>query len=260
MARKTKEGAQATRDGLLDAAERVFGRRGVSRTTLDEVAAEAGVTRGALYWHFSGKEDLFSAMCDRAVLPLEQLLEQTARGRHDDPLGALAAVTVTALRTIARTPRTRAVLDILFHRCESAVDGTGDIDARVLHVAAADKRCTESLERLLQQAMRAGQISSDADLRLTANAVNAYFSGIVQQWVSMPSAYDLEAVAPALVGLMIAGLRAATPRRTQRVSAAASRRAPSPRAAAGKPRTPGPRRAAVRAAGRRSRPAGSTRA
>lgn len=260
MVRRTKEEALATRDSLLDAAERLFGRRGVSRTTLDEVAAEAGVTRGALYWHFSGKEELFSAMCDRAVLPLEQLLEQTARGRHADPLGALAAVTVTALRTIARTPRTRAVLDILFHRCESGVEGTGDIDARVLHVAAADKRCTESLERLLQQAARAGQIPPDADLMLTANAVNAYFSGIVQQWVSKPSAYDLESVAPALVGLMIAGLRAGAPRRAQRISGAASRRVPVRRAGADKPRSQGPRRAAARAAGKRSRPAGSTRA
>jgi TetR/AcrR family acrAB operon transcriptional repressor len=123
MARRTKAEALATRDGLLDAAERVFGRRGVARTTLDEIAAEAGVTRGALYWHFNGKEELFKAMCDRAVLPLERMLGESARARHADPLGALAAVSVAALRTIARTPRTRAVLDILFHRCEAGVDG-----------------------------------------------------------------------------------------------------------------------------------------
>ena len=260
MARRTKEEALATRDSLLDAAERVFGRRWVTRTTLDEVAAEAGVTRGAVYWHFRGKEELFRAMCDRAVLPLEQMLEQTARGRHQDPLGALAAVSVTALRNIARTPRTRAVLDILFHRCESGVEGTGDIDARALHMEASNEQCTASVGQLLRQAVRAGQLPPDTDVALAAYAVNAYFAGVVQQWVSQPRAYDLELVAPALVSLMIAGLGAAPPRRALRARAAGLRRAPARPAGAGTPQTRGPRRAASPAAGSRSRRAGSTRA
>lgn len=259
MARRTKEEALATRDSLLDAAERVFARRGVTSTTLDEVAIEAGVTRGAVYWHFGGKDELFRAMCERAVLPLEQMLEQTALGRHRDPLGALAAVSVTALRNIARTPRTRAVLDILFHRCESGAERS-EIETRAVQMERSNEQCTESVERLLQQAVSAGQLPSDTDVALAAFAVNAYFSGVVQQWVSQPSAYDLEAVAPALVGIMIAGLSAATPRRAQRASAAARRRAPAPRAGAGKPQTRGLRRAAAPAAGSRSRRAGSTRA
>ena len=49
MVRRTREAAAATREQLLDAAERVFRDRGVTRTSLAEVAAEAGVTRGALW-------------------------------------------------------------------------------------------------------------------------------------------------------------------------------------------------------------------
>ena len=64
MARRTKEDALATRDALLDAAERVFGRRGVARTSLAQIAEEAGLTRGAVYWHFKDKADLFTAMMD----------------------------------------------------------------------------------------------------------------------------------------------------------------------------------------------------
>ena len=48
MARRTKEDALATRTALLDAAERVFLQRGVSRTSLADIAQAAGVTRGAL--------------------------------------------------------------------------------------------------------------------------------------------------------------------------------------------------------------------
>ena len=81
MARRTKEEAQVTRERLLDAAEAIFRERGVTRTSLAEVAAAAGLTRGAVYWHFKDKADLFRAMCDRATLPLDAMFEST-RQRH----------------------------------------------------------------------------------------------------------------------------------------------------------------------------------
>ena len=49
MVRRTKEDALATRNRILDTAECVFERRGVSRTSLNEIALAAGVTRGAIY-------------------------------------------------------------------------------------------------------------------------------------------------------------------------------------------------------------------
>ena len=72
MPRRTKEEAQATRDLLLDTAAEVFERRGVSRTSMQDIATAAGLTRGAIYWHFRDKVDLFNAMMDRAILPFEQ--------------------------------------------------------------------------------------------------------------------------------------------------------------------------------------------
>src|SRR3546814_1649852 len=58
--RRTKEEALETRESILDAAERIFFERGVSRTTLDQIARAASVTRGAVYWHFQNKSDLRS--------------------------------------------------------------------------------------------------------------------------------------------------------------------------------------------------------
>ena len=70
MARRTKEEALVTRELILDAAERVFHQRGVSRTSLQEIAKEAGLTRGAIYWHFEDKGELFHAMMERVTLPM----------------------------------------------------------------------------------------------------------------------------------------------------------------------------------------------
>jgi TetR/AcrR family acrAB operon transcriptional repressor len=62
MARRTKEEAQATRSHILDTAELVFEQRGVSGTSLHEIAKAAGVTRGAIYWHFADKQALVAAI------------------------------------------------------------------------------------------------------------------------------------------------------------------------------------------------------
>src|ERR1700760_3083095 len=89
MVRRTKEEAQATRNRVLDAAERVFYEKGVSRTTLADIAQAAGVTRGAIYWHFANKGDLFNAMFDRSLLPLDELVATTLDGKEEDPLTRL---------------------------------------------------------------------------------------------------------------------------------------------------------------------------
>src|SRR4030095_9697440 len=108
MARRPKAEAAATRDALLDAALRVFRGRGVAHTSLEEVAAAAGVTRGAVYWHFKDKADLFTALCERVQLPMEAMLVLTAETRHDDPLGALRALAVNCLTQLPNTLRTQA--------------------------------------------------------------------------------------------------------------------------------------------------------
>src|SRR3569833_2810702 len=73
MARRTKEAAQETRAHLLDAAERVFSEKGVTSTSLNEIAVAAGVTRGALYRHFKNKLDLVGALMERVMVPVNEM-------------------------------------------------------------------------------------------------------------------------------------------------------------------------------------------
>ena len=53
---------EATRRAVLDAARSLFGRKGYAQTSVDEIAAAARVTKGAVYHHFAGKEALFRAV------------------------------------------------------------------------------------------------------------------------------------------------------------------------------------------------------
>src|SRR5690348_2828359 len=106
MPRRTKEEALATRASLLDAAELLFQARGVSRTSLNDIAQAAGATRGAVYWHFADKADLFNAMIERVSLPLEQALEE-ASAADTDPVEDMRRALVHALRLTSTHEQTR---------------------------------------------------------------------------------------------------------------------------------------------------------
>lgn len=77
MARRTKEQSEQTRKTLIDTSFRLFCERGYSKTTLEEIAAASGVTRGALYWHFKGKEDILVTIFNEQTKWLTDELSST---------------------------------------------------------------------------------------------------------------------------------------------------------------------------------------
>jgi TetR/AcrR family acrAB operon transcriptional repressor len=209
MVRRTKVEAAATREALLDAAEEVFRAKGVAHTSLAEVARAAGLTRGAVYWHFRDKADLFQALCDRATLPMESMLAAAGNKRHDDPLAALRSLAIGGLTQLARDPRAQAVFDVMFNKCEF----TAELAAVAERRKSSDCGCLSPIERLLRQAIAAGQLPQDADVRLGAECTNAFIVGVMHQWIQNPAAFDLAHSAPAMVDTFLAGLRTCPPRR-----------------------------------------------
>jgi TetR/AcrR family acrAB operon transcriptional repressor len=213
MVRRTKVQAAITREQLLDAAERVFRDHGVAKTSLTEVAVAAGVTRGAVYWHFKDKADLFAAMCERATLPLDAILAEASGKTHEDPLGALRALAVAALTRLATDPRAQAVFEVIFHKAEL----TGEL----AEIAGRQERdrcdCLLNVQEILDQAVRAGQLPADTDTALATRLLHAFMSGVMREWVLDKTAYDLAARASSLVDTIVAGLAASPPRRHDRV-------------------------------------------
>jgi TetR/AcrR family acrAB operon transcriptional repressor len=204
MVRRTKEAALATREALIDAAEQLFRREGVSRTSLAEIAAEAGVTRGAIYWHFRDKAELLDAMCERTLLPLDAALARAGDAAFADPLAMLRKLAVDALVQLATDPRTQAVFEILFHKCELV----GEVAERSAARSTDRDECLGSVRRLFELAVAKGQLAADTDAALAAHVMHAYVIGLMHEWVRSPGDYDLVAAAPALVDTFLAGLRA----------------------------------------------------
>jgi AcrR family transcriptional regulator len=72
--RRTKEEAEKTRKAILEASLKVFSTKGFARTRLEDVAREAGVTRGAIYWHFDNKAALYGSAVSESVSGYEERL------------------------------------------------------------------------------------------------------------------------------------------------------------------------------------------
>jgi AcrR family transcriptional regulator len=87
-ASKKAEVAARTRAALEDVARELFEARGFGEVSAEEIVAAAGVTRGALYHHFGGKEGLFEAVAEAAMRRLHANIANAASGAID-PLGAL---------------------------------------------------------------------------------------------------------------------------------------------------------------------------
>ncbi len=195
MARKTKEEALKTREAILDAAVQVFSVRGVSGSTLANIAKAAGVTRGAIYWHFRNKEDLLGALWEQILLPFEPLDRINENPDAPDPLGTLQQTHIAFFQSLKNNPRRVQLLQILLNRCET-VEGAGpQYSQRVNHLLAGQQKT----EIVLRNAVRQGQLAKNFDVRLGSLAAIAFITGLIDNLLLAPQWIDLDTEIPVML-------------------------------------------------------------
>ncbi len=206
MARRTKEEALATRHRILDAAELLFERCGVSRTSLNDIAAAADVTRGAIYWHFKDKADLFNAMMERATMPLEEgLASDCGCLAGDDPLAFILRRSVEVLRLTATDPSMRRVLEISMHKVEYVDELLGVRDRQL----QGRDECLGEVERAFKLAMGRGILERKLPPRSAALGLHALIDGLARNWLLDPAAFDLVKVGKQVIGTYVEGMKPA---------------------------------------------------
>ena len=202
MARCTKEEALATRDRLLDAAELVFSEKGVSRTSLSDIAEAAGVSRGAIYWHFKNKSDLFNAMMDRTSLPLEDALRQEGDDIAQDPLADLQRGIQGAMHKIATDDRTRRVFEVATLKVEYVEELMAVKERHLQCYVDGVSRMQRSLEDASQRQNTPLQMPSS----LAAQGLHSLVVGLIHTWLLAPGSFELELVAELSVATYLTGL------------------------------------------------------
>jgi TetR/AcrR family acrAB operon transcriptional repressor len=203
MARKTKAEAAATRDSILDAAERLFAEQGVSRTTLQHIASAAGVTRGAIYWHFLDKGALLQAMMERAKMPLEEALLLLDAGESGDPMQDLRDYVMTVLRVTASDEKARRVFEIVTLKMEFVAD------AVIMREGRREKQLTwmQRVATRLAQAKALGLVKQELDPATVANGMWVILDGLIRNWLFDTESYDLVELGEAMMDTYLAGLQ-----------------------------------------------------
>ena len=183
MVRKTKEDAELTRQRIIDAARAVFLTRGVSRSTLEHIAAEAQVTRGAVYWHFKNKTDIFYAIRDRVFLPLIDRMDDTlATASLTDDIDALTQIENSLCDTINELNENiemRQIYEIMMIKCEY-VNEFASVLQQILNNCS---NITEKIQSAYERAQAQQLLSTTQSPRALALDTHLFFSGLLHMWV-----------------------------------------------------------------------------
>lgn len=198
--RRTKEDAEKTRLTLLESAEKLFLEKGVAHTSLDQIARDAGVTRGAVYWHFQNKAHLFHEMLNQVRLPPEQITERLCNCNEGEPLLALRNLCVESLQALGLAEQKRRIMTILLHRCEFTEDLREAEERHVAFINQFIALCEQLFERT------ADQLLPGLTPRLAALTLHALLIGALTDWTRTPDLYDPEADIPALIDSLFRGL------------------------------------------------------
>jgi TetR/AcrR family acrAB operon transcriptional repressor len=203
MARRTKEDALATRDGILDAAEQLFVKQGVSGTTLQHIATAAGVTRGAIYWHFVDKGAMFNAMMERVKSPLESAVQLFDRDNAETPLQALRKYVMCVFRVTVEDPKARRVFEIATLKMEYTDELNVVRERRKQSQAAWMTRA----EARVGEAVAKGQVRPDADPYAVALGLWVIVDGLIRAWLLDPQAFDLMKMGAQIIDAHLESLR-----------------------------------------------------
>ena len=149
--RKTKTEALKTKEHLMLAALETFYQKGIARTSLNEIAQAAGVTRGALYWHFKNKEDLFDAFFQRICDDIENCMHQDAADSDEQEWSLFRRTLMHFFTRLQTNDIHYKFHSILFLKCEHTEQNAAVIDIADKHQSIWREKITEVLTKSIAQ-------------------------------------------------------------------------------------------------------------
>ena len=200
--RRTKEEAAVTRATVLKAALSVFSAKGYAATTLDDVAKAAKVTRGAIYWHFKGKADLYNTLVEEMSTRGASIVQQ-AVAEGGTLIDILRRVFISQCALIEDDKEARAVMELALFK-------TGqdpDLQAGRKKQIEAGNALIAGIADAMRIGVGQGILRDDMDPTDMARAFLAFENGAIQQWLASPKSYSLKKSAESFAEILIKGLQ-----------------------------------------------------
>ena len=185
--RKTKTEAQKTRQHLLDAALEVFWRDGVTRASLQAIAQEADVTRGALYWHFKNKEDLFETLFEQQYADFFAAFNDQTLRDNQDVWTHLQHNLTTMFETLATRESKHKFCNVMFSKCEQTAGNETITELACRYHRLFQKQIAYALQLSREQ----GRLPENTDIELAAIYLESSLVGLIKIWIDEPEWFDL---------------------------------------------------------------------
>ena len=202
MVKKTREESLVTRETILNAAIDVFFDKGVARASLEEIAERAGVTRGAIYWHFRNKCDIFDALHEQLHESVMETILTDLETDHPQPLQQLEKLCVALLRDLASDSSKCKVLSIFIMKS----DYSGDMAVFLERQHANKMKSIELFAKYFERARKLGLLNESLDPHTVTLSLSFFMTGIVHEHVYYPGLFDLNKQAPELMKQFFSGL------------------------------------------------------
>jgi len=189
-----------TRTRILEAGQRMFSQLGYANASLDKVAAEAGLTKGAVYWHFSNKQDLFLAILEHCLIQQLRILPAQIEKifNVNDPEASLTewfqsqfgfldneeggSMLFLEFVTSSREPEIRAKLH--------------DVHGKIL----------DGVGVLLEEMQRKGLITDAPDPQFISMMIDALMKGLAVEWLIDPGRFQAKRVFQTISNVLWNGL------------------------------------------------------
>lgn len=200
--KRTKEEAAVTRAAVLKSALAVFSAKGYAAATLDDVAKAAKVTRGAIYWHFKSKADLYNTLVQELSARGASVVQQ-AVSEGGTFIEILRRIFVRLCAVIEEDKEARAVMELGLFKTGLAPE----LQAGRKKQLEAGYAQLEGIADAMRQGIALGTLRNDMDPLDMARAFIAFENGVIQLWLTSPKSFSLKESAESFADILIAGLQ-----------------------------------------------------
>ncbi|MBM3129929.1 MAG: TetR family transcriptional regulator [Chloroflexi bacterium] len=197
---KGKQVEPEVRQRILDAALKEFSHRGYDRAALDTIAERADVSKGAIYWYFANKAELFVAVWEQALSNYMEYLEGIAQADEQPLVDRMEAIFVAA---VSYHKKHSDFYNLMKSSYSPDLQGcAGKIENLANKLI---QRGREMAEAQLQEGVRRGEVMPERVAAATPMLV-ALLDGLIAQWLIAPKAVPLEKMARGIALILVNGI------------------------------------------------------
>jgi len=199
--RKTKEDAQKTRKDILKAALNVFSNNGYTNSNLHDIAEYAGVTRGAIYWHFENKAKLYNTLINEANTRVDTVIAQAIQngGTYRE---MCKRIMIAQWQLLEEDEEYRAKINLFMFNTGVAPE----LDESRRALLENFKQLVETVAGYMKAAIELGQARNDKSPIELSHAFLAYQQGVTVNWLQNPTMFSIKEMAPALADIFVDGI------------------------------------------------------